>query len=193
MSPDFNQGGGGGGQQVGQQGGSFRDELRKQRLELKNILPLDIYETLVVASYIQQNLPFGDRIAPRHVKEFYRGFWQVYVYVRGSVNATKINPALTESIDEWFSLMRMNASDTELVLLGCELYLIFVQNMQNWGIGRLFEKSIDPSFMMEDVENELMLLEDPDEELVEEADNEEILGLVSEEVALDSTEPTGGT
>ena len=192
MSPDFNQGGVGG-QQVGQPGGSFRDELRKQRLELKNILPLDIYETLVIASYIQQNLPFGDRILPRYVKEFYRGFWQVYVYVRGSVNASKINPELTESIDEWFSLMRMNAGDTELVLLGCELYLIFVQNMQNWGIGRLFEKSIDPSFMMEDVENELMLLEDPDEELVMEVDDEEVLGLVSEEIALDSTENIGGS
>jgi hypothetical protein len=187
MSPDLT---GGGGQQVGQPGGSFRDELRKQRLELKNILPLDIYETLVVASYIQQNLPFRDQISPRHVKEFYRGFWQIYVYVKGSVDAVKINPELTDNIDEWFRQMRLNAADTELVLLGCELFLIFVQNMQNWGIGRLFEKSIDPSFMMEDVENELLLLEDPDEELVDEVDDEEVLGLVNEEIAID---PAGET
>jgi len=160
--------GGGVGQQVGQQGGSFRDELRRQRLELKNLLPLDIYECLVEASLIQQTLPFGDQISPRHVKGFYRGFWQVYMYVKGSVNAAKINPKLIESIDEWFKLMRLNSRDTELVLAGCELYLIFVQNMQEWGIGRLFEKSIDPSFMMEDVEDVALLLEEPNEEVVEE-------------------------
>jgi len=153
--------------QVGQTGGSFRDELRRQRLELKNLLPLDIYETLVHASHIQQNLPFGDQVQPRHVKEFYRGFWQVYSYVKGSVNAAKLNPDLTYSVDEWFRLMKYNHRDTDLVLMGCELYLIFVQNMQEWGIGRLFEKSIDPSFMMEDIEDVQLLLEEPDEEIIE--------------------------
>lgn len=160
-------GGGGAGQQVGQTGGSFRDELRRQRLELKNLLPLDIYETLVEASHIQQSLPFGDQISPRHVKGFYRGFWQVYSYVKGSVNAAKLNPELTDAVDEWFRLMRLNFRDTELVLQGCDLYLDFIQNMQNWGIGRLFEKSIDPSFMMEDVEDVALLLEEPDEEIIE--------------------------
>jgi hypothetical protein len=153
--------------EVGQPGGSFRDELRRQRLELKNLLPLDIYETLVEASHIQQGLPFGDQISPRHVKSFYRGFWQVYSYVKGSVNAAKINPELTASVDEWFRQMRLNSRDTDLVLLGCDLFLIFVQNMQEWGIGRLFEKSIDPSFMMEDVEDVALLLEEPDEEVVD--------------------------
>lgn len=153
-------------QNVGQQGGSFRDELRRQRLELKNLLPLDIYETLVEASHIQQSLPFGDKIQPRHVKAFYRGFWQVYSYVKGSVNAAKLNPELTGAIDEWFKLMRMNYQDTDLILQGCDLYLIFVQNMQEWGIGRLFEKSIDPSFMMESVEDVKLLLEEPDEEVI---------------------------
>ena len=154
-------------QSVGQQGGSFRDELKRQRLELKNLLPLDIYECMTEASLIQQSLPFGDQISPRHVKGFYRGFWQTYSYVKGSVNAAKLEPGLTEAIDEWFRCMRMNSRDTELVLLGCDLFLIFVQSMQEWGIGRLFEKSIDPSFMMEDVEDVALLLEEPDEEIIE--------------------------
>lgn len=152
--------------QSGPQGGVVRDELRRQRLELKNLVPLDIYETLVEASHIQQSLPFGDVIQPRHIKSFYRGFWHVYSYVKGSVNAAKLNPDLTSSIDEWFKLMRLNFRDTELVLLGCDLFLIFVQNMQEWGIGRLFEKSIDPSFMMENIEDVKLLLEEPDEEVV---------------------------
>jgi hypothetical protein len=154
-------------QSVGQPHGSFRDELKRQRLELKNLLPLDIYEVLVEASHIQQGLPFGDQVQPRHVKHFYRGFWQVYSYVKGSVNAAKLNPELTANIDEWFKLMKYNSRDTDLILLGCELYLIFVQNMQEWGIGRLFEKSIDPSFMMEDIEDVQLLLEEPDEEIIE--------------------------
>jgi hypothetical protein len=163
--PDIS--GGGAGQQVGQTGGSFRDELRRQRLELKNLLPYDIYEVLTEASHIQQALPFGDQISPRHVRGFYRGFWQVYSYVKGSVNAAKLKPDLIASIDEWFRLMRMNYRDTDLVLLGCDLFLEFVQSMQEWGIGRLFEKSIDPSFMMEDVEDVALLLEEPDEEVIE--------------------------
>jgi hypothetical protein len=162
--PEF---GGMQGQSVGQQGAGFRDELRRQRLELKNLLPLDIYESMVEASHIQMALPFGDQISPRHVKQFYRGFWQVYSYVKGSENAAKLNYDLIDSIDEWFKLMHMNYRDTELVLLGCDLFLIFVQNMQEWGIGRLFEKSIDPSFMMEETENVTLLLEEPDEEVIE--------------------------
>jgi hypothetical protein len=173
-----------GGGDVGQQGGSFRDELRRQRLELKNLLPLDIYETMVEASHIQQTLPFHDQISPRHVREFYRGFWQVYSYVKGSVNAAKINQELIESIDEWFKLMRFNYKETELVLMGCDLFLIFVQNMQEWGIGRLFEKSIDPSFMMEDVEDDLLLLEEPDEEVIE----DEVDGLDESVVEVDEGE-----
>jgi hypothetical protein len=160
-------GGGLGGQQVGQTGGSFRDELRRQRLELKNLLPYDIYEVLTEASHIQQALPFGDQISPRHVRGFYRGFWQVYSYVKGSVNAAKLKPKLIGDIDEWFKAMRLNSRDTELVLYGVSLFLEFVQSMQEWGIGRLFEKSIDPSFMMEDVEDVALLLEEPDEEVIE--------------------------
>jgi len=159
--------GGGIGQSVGQQGGSFRDELRRQRLELKNLLPYDIYEVLTEASHIQQALPFGDQVSPRHVRGFYRGFWQVYNYVKGSVNAAKLKPDLIAEIDNWFLNMRMNYRDTDLVLKGCDLFLVFVQSMQEWGIGRLFEKSIDPSFMMEDVEDVALLLEEPDEEIME--------------------------
>lgn len=162
--PDF---GGSQNQSVGQPSGGIRDELRRQRLELKNLLPLDIYECMTEASHIQQALPFADQISPRHVKGFYREFWQVYSYVKGSVNAAKLNLELIENIDEWFRLMRLNYRDTELVLLGCDLFLIFVQNMQEWGIGRLFEKSIDPSFMMEDIDNVALLLEEPDEEVIE--------------------------
>jgi hypothetical protein len=164
--PDIG-GGLGGGQQVGQTGGSFRDELRRQRLELKNLLPYDIYEVLTEASHIQQALPFGDQISPRHVRGFYRGFWQVYSYVKGSVNAAKLKPDLIKNIDGWFLSMRLNSRDTDLVLHGCDLFLEFVQSMQEWGIGRLFEKSIDPSFMMEDVEDVALLLEEPDEEIIQ--------------------------
>jgi hypothetical protein len=143
-----------------------QDELRKQRLDIKNLLPLDIYEGMVYASYIASALPYGDQIQNRHIRGFYQTFWHIYHYVKNSVEADKINPELVGDIDMWFRLMRGQHRNTKLILVGVDLYLIFVKNLQKWGIGRLFEKSIDPPFMIEDMDDFDLLIEEVDEEVV---------------------------
>jgi len=145
---------------------SQHDELRHQQLELKNVLPLDIYLGMEYASYIQSAIPYGNSIKSRQMQGFYRTFWHIYHYVKNSVDAEKLNPQLIEVIDKWFALMPGQHRNTKMVLLGVELYLEFVQNMQEWGIGRLFEKGIDPPFMLEDTDDFDMLIEELDEEVI---------------------------
>jgi hypothetical protein len=149
---------------------SQHDELRHQQLELKNVLPLDIYLGMEYASFIQSAIPYGNSVSPRHIRGFYRTFWHIYHYVKNSVDAEKLNPLLIEVIDKWFELMPGQHRNTKMILLGVELYLEFVQNMQEWGIGRLFEKGIDPPFMLEDTDDFDMLIEELDEEVIAGAD-----------------------
>jgi len=143
-----------------------QDELRRQKLDIKNLLPLDIYEGMVYASYIESSLPYGDQIQNRHIRGFYQSFWHIYHYVKNSVDTDKLNPELVKNIDSWFKLMKGQHRNTKLILVGVELYLVFVKNLQKWGIGRLFEKSIDPAFMIEDMDDFELLVEELDEEVI---------------------------
>jgi len=145
---------------------AHQDELRRQRLDIKNLLPLDIYEGMVYASYIEGSLPYGNQIQPRHIRGFYQSFWHIYHYVKNSVETEKLNNELVTKIDIWFMDMRGQHQNTQLILKGVEYYLEFVKNLQTWGIGRLFEKSIDPAFMIEDMDDFNLLVEELDEEVV---------------------------
>jgi len=145
---------------------SSHDELRYQQLELKNALPLNIYVGLEYASIIQSSVVFGNTIQPKIIKGFYQVFWHIFHYVKNSVDTEKLNPELTEVIDKWFELMQGQSRNTKLILMGVEFYLEFVKNMQEWGIGRLFEKGIDPPFMLEDLDDFDLLTEEIDEEVI---------------------------
>jgi hypothetical protein len=142
-----------------------RDEIH-QSLELKHVLPLNIFICTEYASTIQSSIVFGNSISPKTLKEFYRTFWHIYFYVKGSVDAEKLNPGLIEVIDKWFELMTGQSKNTKLVIIGIELYLDLVKNMQEWGIGRLFDVDIDPMFMYEKLDDFDLLIEELDEEVV---------------------------
>lgn len=173
---------GGGLGNIGQQGGGNQQgELRHQKLEIKNIIPLDIYEALMYAGYIESALVYGEQVQKRHVQGFHQNFWQVYQYVKNSVDPGKLDMDLIEGIDLWFENMRGQSRNTELILVGVELFLEFVKILQNWGIGRLFEKGIDPSFMFEDMSDFDMIIEDADEEVMDDDEDNNIIPVISEE------------
>jgi hypothetical protein len=159
MSPDPMMGGG-----VTHEGS--HDELRHQQLELKNILPLDIYLGMEYASIIKSSLVFGNGVSPRKIRQFYQSFWHTYNYVKGSVDAEKLNPDLINTIDQWFKEMPGKYKNSQLLEFGVDMYIEFVKNMQEWGIGRLFEKGIDPPFMLEDSVDFDLLTEEMDEEVI---------------------------
>lgn len=142
------------------------DDLRYQQLELKNALPLNIYVGMEYASLIKTAAVFGNTLQPKTLKGFYQVFWHIYHYVKGSVDAEKLNPGLTQLIDIWFEIMPGQYRNSKLIMKGVEYYLEFVKNMQGWGIGRLFEKGIDPPFMLEDLDDFDLLTEEIDEEVI---------------------------
>lgn len=140
---------------------NHHDDLRYQQLELKNALPLNIYMGMEYASVIKGAIVFGNALQPRTIKGFYQVFWHIYNYVKGSVDAEKLNPQLIELIDKWFDMMPGQYRNTKLILIGIDFFLDFVRNMQEWGIGQLFERGIDPPFMFEDLDNFDILTEEP--------------------------------
>ena len=150
----------------GVQQSTQHDDLRYQQLELKNALPLNIYVGMEYASIIKGAAVFGNTVQPRVLKGFYQVFWHIYHYVKGSVDAEKLNPELTMLIDKWFNMMPGQYRNTKLIMMGVDMYLDFVKNMQEWGIGRLFEKGIDPPFMLEDLDDFELLTEEVDEEVI---------------------------
>jgi hypothetical protein len=142
------------------------DDLRYQQLELKNVLQLNIYMGMEYASVIKGAAVFGNSVQPRTLKGFYQVFWHIFHYVKGSVDAEKLNPGLIKLIDTWFELMTGQYRNTKLIMKGVDYFLEFVANMQSWGIGQLFEKGIEPAFMLEDVEDFDILTEKPIKDVV---------------------------
>jgi len=127
----------------GPQGGEAT--VRAQKVDIKNILPIDLYECTTFAAYIHADL-LNSRIRaePRHVKEFFRMYWGIYQYVK-----QKLDPDLQEDIDKWFNLMYRNSKNIELLLIGINLFLRMKDEILSWGIGTLFEKPPDPLHFMD--------------------------------------------
>jgi len=137
---------------------------------------MNIYIGMEYASLIQSSVVFGNAIQPRILKGFYQVFWHIYHYVKNSVDTEKLNPELIDAIDKWFEIMTGQSKNTKLILIGVEFYLEFVKNMQEWGIGRLFEKGIDPPFMLEDMDDFELLTEEVEEEVIAEVELQETQG-----------------
>lgn len=156
MTPDINTSGTTGGNRNGvpQQ----PNDLRQQQLELKNVVQLNLYICYESASMIKSQNVFGRSIQPRKIKEFYSAFWNVYNYVKSSNDGSKLNPDDIIIIDRWFELMQGSFHDTDLIMFGIKLFLEFGESLQGMGIGRLFERGIDPPFIGEDFENYELLV-----------------------------------
>jgi hypothetical protein len=150
------------------------DDFRQQRFEVKNMLPAYIFAGMEYASLIQSGLPFGATVQPRYIKGFYRIFWHIYHYIKNSVEAEKLNPDLVRRCDRWFLAFRSSHRNQKLLLEGVDIFLEFLHNMQEWGIGQLFEKGIDPPFMTEDMDDFEMLLEQEEEEVITLTSNKKV-------------------
>lgn len=127
----------------------IQQDIRRSRLDLKNLIPLDLYEGMEYAAYIRSALllPNG-KVQPRHLKAFYRIFWKVFNYVR-----SKLDADMCSHIDNWFRHMNKNFRNTQLILVGVNLFLQLNQELNdNWGLGVIFEKGLEPAFMIEDLD-----------------------------------------
>ena len=136
------------------------DAVRSQKVDIKNILPIDLYECTTYAGYIHSDL-LNSRIRaePRHVKEFFRMFWGIYNYVK-----PKLEQDLQEDIDKWFILMYHNSKNMDLLKIGINLFLRMKEVILSWGIGTLFEKPPDPLHFMDILTEIDPILFNPDEQ-----------------------------
>jgi len=120
-----------------------------QRIELKNLLQLNIHIAYESSASIKAQTLFGNTINPSKVKEFYQAFWYIYYYVKNSVDEEKLDANLVEYVESWFDMIPGQARDAKLILMGIDIFLDFAKEMRKWGIGQLFEQGIEPPFSIE--------------------------------------------
>lgn len=147
-----------------QSNGSGDAQLQRMRTDIKNVIPLDIYECMANASLIYADITASTTPLPRHVKDFYSTFWRLYQFTKKIVA-----PPLQEKIGSWFTNMaeakalKSLASSINLVKKGVELWVEFCDALAESGMVTLFEGSIQPSFLSDlDIDLEDLDLDEDD-------------------------------
>ena len=129
-------------QPSGPPGPSGETQLQRTRADIKNILPIDLYECMGVVSLITSSTITGSKkILPRHTTRFYQLFFALFQYT-----APLISDGLQREIKTWFARMPGRHWDTPLILAGVTLYIRFYQELADYGIVTLFEGVIQPDF-----------------------------------------------
>lgn len=127
------------------QGGHADDaQLQRMRTDIKNVIPLDIYETMDNASRITADLSKSPAPHIRHISDFYSSFWKLFHFTR------KILSDNTRArINTWFIRMENPKAmqDPRLIKQGIALWLEFYDALTEFGMVTLFEGSIQPSFI----------------------------------------------
>lgn len=138
--------------------GSHETQLQRTRADIKNILPIDLYECMTVVSTITSSTIYGRKtIFPRQTERFYQLFFSLYQYT-----SHLITDALQTEIKQWFESMPTKHKDTQLILSGARLYVRFYQELADYGIVTLFEGVIQPDF--DDGIDDLDLLAETEED-----------------------------
>lgn len=123
-----------------QQYHSPEEQYQRAKADIKNILPVDLYEGMVRASYLKSRCMYQSEMpAERRVREFYETFWGVFSFTR-----LKIDETLKKKIDSWFSRITIPARNREIILEGVRLYTEFYDELVKLGIGSMFESTIEP-------------------------------------------------
>lgn len=119
---------------------SQEEQYQRAKADIKNILPVDLYEGMIRASYLKSRCMYQSEMpAERRVREFYESFWGVFNFTR-----LKIDADLKKKIDSWFSRITIPAKNRQIILEGVTLYTDFYDELVNLGIGSMFESTIEP-------------------------------------------------
>lgn len=133
-------------------------QFQRTRADIKNILPIDLYEGMGAAAFIAASLTRGMRHIPaRHTERFYRLFFMVFHFTSHLVSED-----LAPRIRQWFVDMPRHPRDNGLVLAGVELYIQFYAELADHGIVTLFEGVVQPGFGAMDNDDD-SFLDDPAE------------------------------
>lgn len=118
-------------------------QLQRMRTDIKNVIPLDIYETMNNAALIISDLSVATTPQTRHIREFHASFWKLYQLLQKTVK-----PDLKQEIDTWFEQMASpNAlKKRDIIRKGIDLWKKFYDALTEFGMVTLFEGSIQPTF-----------------------------------------------
>ena len=148
--------------QVGQQ----TEQAQRMKADIKNILPIDLYEGMMRASILVAEMYHQDSLDERKIKDFVMVFRTTYNFTR-----LKINAGLAKDIDDWFKHMRipipqMNPKKFQknaYLMHGIELYNRFYDELVKLGIGSMFDEPIQPPIgLTAELEDESMWEDAPE-------------------------------
>jgi hypothetical protein len=123
-------------------GGSNDTQLQRTRADIKNVLPIDLYECMGLSSRIAAATVRGHKhIQPRLTSNFYEAFFMLFQFT-----AHLVSDPLKQEIRTWFETMPGRHKDTPYILHGTRLYVRFYNELAEYGVVTLFEGVIQPNF-----------------------------------------------
>lgn len=126
-----------------------QNDLKRQDYDIKNVLQVNLLLAYGAAANVSAHLTQGNRLPPMVARTFFREFYNVYFFLKAAVPSERFDPELKQHLDDWFDTARGNLRNTNLVADGVFLFHKLTELMATWKIGLLFEKGIDPPFVLE--------------------------------------------
>jgi hypothetical protein len=118
---------------------SSNDQLRRFEADLKEIVPVDLYECNQRASALKTDLASGNPYnrATRHTEDFYWSFHAIYRHLR-----RYLPPDIDKRVFDWMENPDMDNPESQNA--GINLFYEVFDEMSRQGIGELFETPITP-------------------------------------------------
>jgi hypothetical protein len=130
---------------------SQQEQLQKTKVEIKNVIPFDLYETMVLAGRIATDLRKSETPPERHLRDFYGNFYALFSFTQA-----RVSEKLATIICSWFGVIRLGGDSPEMMAAGVDLFQFFYNEMTELGVGQMFENPIEPPIAWE-VEEALLM------------------------------------
>lgn len=123
------------------QSNSNDDQLKRFKSDLKEVVPIDLYDASYRASMLKTDIIEGDiyHKAGRHAREFYQLFHLLFRTLK-----RYLPKEMAKEISNWISSPDLENLKSQTK--GIDLFYQMYDEMVDQGIGELFETSIRPMF-----------------------------------------------
>jgi len=132
----------------GEGSSTSESQPQKTKADIKNIIPLDLYEGMEYASIISTRLIFTPiqngklSIPPHDVKRFYRAFFKTFWFTR-----LIISERLRKSIELWNEEFARDWRNAATLERGVNLFINFYDELATTGFITYFEGTVQPGFL----------------------------------------------
>jgi len=123
---------------------SQQEQLQRTKVEIKNVIPFDLYETMVLAGRIATDLRKSETPPERHLRDFYQNFYSLFSFTQARVSEN-----LAGTICCWFDVVQLGGDTPQMMAAGVDLFQFFYNEMTELGVGQMFENPIEPPIAWE--------------------------------------------